>query len=303
MYEKRPVSGILLFDKPAGCSSNQALQKVKHLYAAQKAGHTGSLDPIATGMLPICFGWATRFAGFLLSSEKAYTVTARLGLSTETGDSEGVVINSRTIPLLSPEKIESYLAALRGAIQQVPPMYSALKHQGKRLYQLAREGKVVPRAPRSVFIRSLVLRNIDAKSIELEVVCSKGTYIRSLVEDLGEALGCGAHVTALRRLWVAPYQDETMVDLETLSQYSENKAALDKFLLPLGTVFSQLPEMRLSQEAFRDLQQGKRLNSQNLVDCVVTGDVRFVDQSGDFLGLGLVSEEGIVQVKRLLPLQ
>ena len=197
---RRDVHGVLLLDKPTGLTSNDALQKAKRLYAANKAGHTGSLDPLASGLLPICFGEATKVSGFLLDADKHYAVTCKLGQRTATADAEGEVVETKPVPALTPDLIERALAGFRGDIMQVPPMYSALRHQGRRLYDLAREGIEVPREPRPVSIFRLELKDWSPESLSMEVVCSKGTYIRTLVEDVAAALGTWAHVTVLRRL-------------------------------------------------------------------------------------------------------
>lgn len=200
----REINGILLLDKPIGLSSNQALQRVKHLFQAAKAGHTGSLDPEATGMLPLCFGHATRVSGLLLDADKTYRVTGRLGLRTETGDMEGAVIEERPVPELTAEQMETYLAPFRGLVEQVPPMYSALKVNGKRLYALARAGEVVERKARSINFYRIELLNFDGQDFDLLVHSSKGAYIRTLIEDIGVAVGCGAVVAKLRRIGVGP---------------------------------------------------------------------------------------------------
>ena len=218
-HKKRLISGILLLDKPKGISSNQALQIAKQLFAANKVGHTGSLDPLATGLLPLCFGEATKFSQFLLNADKTYWVSARLGVKTNTGDAEGEIIQSRPINTDALEKLEAILASFCGTISQIPPMFSALKHKGKPLYKLARQGIVIERSPRTVQIHRLqLLDRVNENTVNLEIKCSKGTYIRTLIEDIGEALGCGAYVQELRRLGVANYLAEQMVSLEQLKE-------------------------------------------------------------------------------------
>ncbi len=212
-----PVNGVLLLDKPAGMSSNHALQRVRRLFQAQKAGHTGTLDPMATGLLPVCFGEATKFSSYLLDADKCYRTYVRLGEITDTGDAEGAVVERRSVAGFTDTDIERALASFRGEIKQVPPMYSALKHQGRPLYELARQGKTIERAPRPVTVYDMRLLGRDASGFELEVACSKGTYIRTLAEDIGHALGCGAHITALRRLRTGTFDDSGMVSLETLA--------------------------------------------------------------------------------------
>ena len=224
MAKRRPrgrdLNGILLLDKSSGVSSNGALQMAKKMFAAAKAGHTGSLDPLATGMLPICFGEATKFSQFLLESDKSYRVTAKLGVTTETGDADGDVVETTEVNA-SPDQIEAALLSFKGDIEQIPSMYSAIKHEGVPLYKLAREGKTVERKPRPVTIYDLRILRIDGDEVEFEVDCSKGTYVRSLVEDTGAILGCGGHVTALHRLSAGPYPSERMLTLEQLGKIKE----------------------------------------------------------------------------------
>ncbi len=215
----RPVHGILLLDKPNGGSSNHALQRAKRLFGASKAGHTGSLDPLATGMLPICFGEATKLSAFLLDADKGYETTLKLGVTTNSADSDGEVLETRQVPEdLTAERFAQVCERFVGDLMQVPPMVSAIKIDGQRLYKLAREGKEVERPPRPVTIFSLEVLSFSGDSARLSVRCSKGTYIRSLVTDIGEALGCGAHVTALRRTFVCPFEQYPMVSIETLEQ-------------------------------------------------------------------------------------
>src|SRR5215471_3139735 len=230
----RDVRGILLLDKSRGITSNRALQRVKRLYGAAKAGHTGSLDPLATGMLPICFGIATRLGAFLLDADKTYRVTARLGIATDTCDADGAVVERRDGPQPTEPELRAALGRFEGDIDQTPPMYSALKHEGQRLYRLARRGEVVTRATRRVSIYELVLERYSWPDAELLVRCSKGTYVRSLVVDLALSLGTVAHVAALRRLAVAPFEGEPMATFEELESLAgaEGLGALDSRLLP-----------------------------------------------------------------------
>ena len=217
-----PIDGVLLLDKAPGVSSNRALQQVRRLYDAQKAGHTGTLDPMATGLLPVCFGEATKFSAYLLDADKRYRARIRLGEITDTGDADGEVIERRPVAAFADTDIENALAGLRGEIDQVPPMYSALKHQGRPLYELARQGKTIARAARRVTVYDMRLLERDADGFELDVTCSKGTYIRSLAEDIGQALGCGAHITALRRLRTGAFDAAGMiVTLILLGRYLE----------------------------------------------------------------------------------
>lgn len=258
---KRRVSGVLLLDKPYGLSSNLALQKVKRLFHAEKAGHTGSLDPLATGMLPICFGEATKFSQFLLNLNKTYHVVAKLGVATNTGDLEGEVISESAVPDYDCQYLNKVLDDFRGAIEQVPSMFSALKYQGKSLYELARQGKVVDRPARSIYIDNLDLLSYQDNLLSLSVSCSKGTYIRSLVEDIGKNLGCGAHVTSLHRTAVGDFGESQMQRLCALEAAydADNIAALDQHLLPVEVTLSHLPRVVLDGMQARDIMQGKRV--------------------------------------------
>ncbi len=298
---RRAVNGLLLLDKPAGMSSNEALQQVKRLFNAQKAGHTGSLDPLATGMLPICLGEATKISGFLLDADKRYRMTCKLGIKTATADAEGEILQQRPVPQLDPGQLESALVGFRGEIQQIPPMYSALKHQGERLYKLARQGQEVERAPRTVLIHELTVLRQGDDEIDLEVACSKGTYVRALAEDLGEALGCGAHVASLRRLAVGPYRDaDAMISLEELRHLSEDGyAALDQRLLAVESALYDWPQIRLSADSAFYLRQGQAV----LVPKAPTsGLVRLYDQHEQFLGVGEIQDDGKVGPRRLFHL-
>jgi tRNA pseudouridine55 synthase len=254
----RPLTGILLLDKPAGLSSNQALQRVRHLFGAAKGGHTGSLDPLATGLLPICFGEATKIAGLLLGSRKAYETECRLGATTTTDDAEGEVIEQRPVPTLDAATIEAALAPLRGRIVQIPPIYSALKQGGVPLYKRARRGEAVEAPPREVEVLRLDLLEREGDRLRLLVECGSGTYVRSLVRDLGERLGCGAHVTALRRLWIDPFADPAMHTMESLAVCAEAGIdALDACLLPLERGLAAYPQVQLDAAAALRLRQGQ----------------------------------------------
>lgn len=237
---RRSVDGILLLDKPIGLTSNAALQTVKRLYQAAKAGHTGSLDPLASGLLPICLGEATKLSGFLLNADKSYQFTCRLGIVTATGDAEGEVTATRPVGLLSREQVEAALQRFTGVIEQIPPMYSALKRQGQPLYKLARRGLEVEREPRQVTIHELRLLRLEGEVLECVMCCSKGTYVRTLVADLGETLGCGAHISALRRTAVEPYDASRMITLDALCERTEQGlAVLDELLLSLDSAVMQ----------------------------------------------------------------
>jgi tRNA pseudouridine55 synthase len=295
----RNVQGILLFDKPLGESSNKALQKVKNIYYASKAGHTGSLDPLATGLLPICFGGATKISAFLLDADKRYWVRIRLGETTTTGDSEGELLAQRPANAVTMEQITASLDRFVGEIAQVPPMYSALKHQGERLYKLAREGVEVERKPRQVTIHEIRLLACELPEFELEVHCSKGTYIRTLAEDIGEVLGCGAHVVGLRRTQVGLFSGDGMVDLATLEATAEQggRDALDALLLPVDSAILDWPEVRLNSDSSFYLRQGQPV----LVPRAPTqGRVRIYDDQDNFLGVGEILDDGRVAPKRMI---
>jgi len=294
----RRVNGILLLDKPPGMTSNAALQVVKRLYQARKAGHTGSLDPLATGLLPLCFGEATKVSGFLLDADKRYRVVCKLGENTTTGDAEGEVIARRPVEGVTEARLRKALEGFVGEIEQIPPMYSAVKHKGERLYKLARQGVEVEREARKVDIHSLELRDFSLPVFEIDVHCSKGTYVRTLVEDIGEQLGCGAHVTALRRLAVGPFDDSQMVDMAALeATAAEGMAALDKLLLPMESGLSQWPGVRLSGDAAFYLRQGQPV----LVPQAPTeGWVRLYEGESRFLGMGEILDDGRVAPRRLM---
>jgi len=255
----RAVHGILLLDKPAGLSSNQALQQAKRLFRAEKAGHTGSLDPLATGLLPLCFGEATKIAGLLLGNSKAYDAELMLGVTTDTGDAEGQVLRRRPVPALDTAQIERALAPLRGRITQVPPVYSAIKQGGEPLYAKARRGEAVQAPARTVEVFALELTRWEGDRLALHVECSSGTYIRSLVVDLGEALGCGAHLTALRRVWVTPFRHPQLHRLADLADAAADPARLDALLLPLEAGLGDLPVLTLDAGQAQRLRQGQRL--------------------------------------------
>jgi tRNA pseudouridine55 synthase len=294
----RDVNGILLLDKPSGITSNAALQQVKRLYFARKAGHTGSLDPLASGVLPICMGEATKVSAFLLDADKRYRVRCRLGVRTATGDAEGETVETRAVDSYSRAQLESVLERFRGSIEQIPPMYSALKHQGQRLYKLARQGVEVERQPRPVEIYALLLTAQGDDWIEIEVHCSKGTYVRTLVEDIGERLGCGAHVCALRRTGVGPYDEAGLVTIAMLEELKQSDlAAMDRLLLPIESALTQWPGVELSSDAAFYLQQGQPV----LVPRAPTsGWVRLYERDHTFLGMGEILDDGRVAPRRLM---
>ena len=259
-HSYRDIHGILLLDKPQGLSSNQALQKARRLFGASKAGHTGSLDPLATGLLPVCFGEATKIAGYLLGASKAYRARVVLGVTTNTDDAEGEVLQKRAVPPLDIAAIEQALAPLRGRIVQVPPAYSAIKQGGVPLYKRARRGEEVTVPAREVDVHSLQLVELGDSDLVLDVECGSGTYVRSLARDLGERLGCGAHLSALRRLWVEPFRAPRMYTLDELQKLREDggEPALQALLLPLEEGLQGLPGIQVSPEQAQQLQQGKR---------------------------------------------
>jgi tRNA pseudouridine55 synthase len=257
-HNDRAVSGILLLDKPQGLSSNAALQKARRLFRAAKAGHTGSLDPLATGLLPVCFGEATKIAGLLLGSRKAYEAECRLGATTTTDDAEGEILGRREVPAFDERTLREALATLTGRITQVPPVYSALKQGGVPLYRRARRGEAVEAPPREVEIHRLELIGRSGDRLRLHVECGSGTYVRSLTRDLGEMLGCGAHLTALRRLWVEPFREPRMSTLDELAALAEaDPAELDRRLLPLEQGLAGYPQVRLDATAAVRLRQGQ----------------------------------------------
>ncbi|KAE9527448.1 tRNA pseudouridine(55) synthase TruB [Testudinibacter aquarius] len=295
----RDIDGIVLLDKPQGLSSNDLLQKVKRLYQANKAGHTGALDPLATGMLPICLGEATKFSQFLLDADKRYRVTAKLGERTDTSDAEGQVVAVREVKC----GLEQILAALphfRGELQQVPTMFSALKHQGKPLYEYARAGITVEREARLITIFELEFIDYQEPFLTLEVHCSKGTYIRTLIDDLGEFLGCGAHVTVLHRSAVANYPTQSMVTLQTLQQLAEQQAlsSLDQHLLAADTAVANLAKIDLNPEQTRAISFGQRLRFDNPQQ--LQGQVRLYSDKQCFLGVAEVDEYSVIHPKRLV---
>lgn len=292
---KQAINGILLLKKPKNMTSNGALQKVKHLFGAKKAGHTGSLDPLATGMLPICFGEATKFSQYLLESNKYYQVTIKLGVKTTTGDAEGEVIARRSADHVSAQTITALLPKFRGNIQQIPPMYSAIKHQGKPLYELARQGIEIERAPRAVTIFELQLENMQDDHVELYVHCSKGTYIRTLAEDIGDQLGCGAYVVGLHRMSVTPYENAIMYDLAELENMP--REMLRQYLLPVETSVKHLPAVHLSNSAVFYLRTGQAVRVSN---APLNGLVQLYSDETKFMGVGEILEDNRVTPRRLI---
>ncbi len=296
---KRKVDGILLLDKPKGITSNAALQIVKRIYAAKKAGHSGSLDPIATGLLPIFLGEATKFSRFLLESDKHYQVVAKLGIRTDSGDADGKIISSVKHSSLTTDDIEKVLEKFRGPIQQIPSMYSAIKLNGKPLYELARQGIEVPREPRPVTVYSLKLLSLKGDILELESKVSKGTYIRTLIDDIGMMLGCGAHVIELRRCSAGPYQLPQIFGLTQLKalEIQNDFSGLDGCLLSTESAVGDWPEVRLSQAAAFYLKKGQPV----IVPYAPTeGWVRLLLKDDEFIGVGEILEDGRVAPRRLV---
>lgn len=299
----RELHGLLLLDKPQGLSSNQALQRARHLFRAEKAGHTGSLDPLATGLLPICFGEATKIAGGLLGARKAYETVARLGVVTDTDDAEGQPLRERAVPELTIPRIDAALKTLTGRIRQRPPIYSALKRGGEPLYAKARRGETVEIDEREVDVHAFDLLNAadllhgGEPLLRLHVECGSGTYVRSLVRDLGELLGCGAHVAELRRLWVDPFREPRMWTLEALQDLFERagERVLDACLLPIEVGMTAWPEVQVSPAQAQRLGQGQSVSG----DFHPAGSVALFDGRGRALGLGEVDGEGRLRPQRL----
>ena len=292
----RNVHGIVLLDKPVGVGSNEALQIVKRLFKANKAGHTGSLDRLAGGLLPICLGEATKLSGFLLNADKRYRSTFRLGVVTTTGDAEGEILREHQVPELSIAAIKRVLARFTGEISQIPPMHSAIKHKGQRLYKLAHQGLVVEREPRTVTIYAIEYLGHEGNAMSVEVFCSKGTYIRTLAEDIGEALGCGASIASLRRIGSGPFQATAMHTLEELRERSE-QGGIDAVLLPMDSALEGWQSVSLTSDAAFYLRQGQPV----LVPHAPTkGWVKIYQGRETFLGVGQVLDDGRIAPRRLL---
>ncbi len=296
----RDIHGVFLLDKDQGMSSNGIMQRVKRLFNANKAGHTGALDPLATGMLPICLGEATKFSQFLLDADKRYVVTAKLGERTDSSDADGQIVETRPITC-SLDDILDALNDFRGDILQVPTMFSALKYQGKPLYEYARQGITVEREARPITIFELKFIEWQPPYLTLEVHCSKGTYIRTLVDDLGEKLGCGAHVTMLRRLAVADFPAEKMMTLSDLEALSEQAAGdfstLDALLLPMDSSVSRLPRLDLTAEQAEGVRFGRRVRFDNPTE--LNGQVRIFDEADHFMGIAEIDGQ-IIRPQRLV---
>ncbi len=294
----RNINGILLLDKPAGISSNAALQRVKKLFQARKAGHTGSLDPLATGMLPICLGEATKISGFLLEADKSYHVLIQLGVTTTTGDAEGDIVETCGVDVIGNSKIMSVLADFTGEIEQIPPMYSAVKQNGTPLYKLARQGIEVERKSRKVQIHELKLVTLSGELLEIEVRCSKGTYIRTLAEDIGAQLGCGGYVNALRRKTVGHFDPDRMVTMETLEiSARDGLQELDKHLFSMESALIHWPDVKLPADAAYFFQQGQAVFAPQAPP---QGFVRIYTGENHFLGVGCILDDGRIAPKRLI---
>lgn len=292
----RNISGILLLNKPKDISSNKALQQVKHLFGAAKAGHTGALDPLATGMLPICLGEATKFSQFLLDSDKSYRVVAKLGVRTDSSDATGEVVETREVNV-SKKQLLKALDSFRGEISQVPTMFSALKYNGQPLYKLARQGITVEREARDICVYDLQLLRFEDDEVELQIECSKGTYIRTIVDDLGQMLGCGAHVSLLERSWVADYPAEEMVTMQQLEADREQGLSLDGYLLPVDSPVLHLDEAILDPDSSHYFCHGNPVVYSNLEPGEL---MRVYDEDDEFLGVAEVDQELMLAPKRLV---
>lgn len=310
----RSVNGILLLDKPLGLSSNSALQRVRHLFGAAKGGHTGSLDPLATGVLPVCLGEATKFTQFLLDADKRYRATFRFGIATASGDADGEILSEDGAPLLTEKQIAQVLPEFRGEITQIPSMFSALKHQGQPLYKLAREGVEIEREARPVTIFSLEIiafRAGEFPEADVDIHCSKGTYVRTLAEDIGKRLGCGAYVSKLHRSAAGPFEDSQTISLAALQSLRESSSpeALDDLLLPMDAGITHLAAVELSEDTAHYFRQGQSVMVPQVYQLSEEGDiVRVFENRGDspdspdplFLGVAEVTDDGRVAPKRLV---
>lgn len=296
-HKGRNISGIVLLDKPYGITSNTALQKVKRLFNAAKAGHTGSLDPMATGLLPLCLGEATKVSGYLLDADKSYTGTIKLGIRTSSADAEGEVIETRLVENITEKKILTVLNQFLGEIEQIPPMHSALKVNGQPLYKLAHQGKEIERKSRQITIFSLALLRFADNEIDIAVDCSKGTYIRTLAEDIGQALGCGAHLSALRRTATGPFQLEDAITLEALEALLDKGfEELDQILVPAEDALVDWEEVTFTENTAYYISQGQAV----LVPKAPTqGLVKMFAPGNKFLGVGEILDDGRVAPRRL----
>jgi tRNA pseudouridine55 synthase len=302
----RSVNGVLLLNKPIGLTSNKVLQKVRWLFDANRAGHTGALDPLASGVLPLCFGEATKFSQYLLDSDKYYRSTYTLGVSTATGDSEGEIISQQDASNITLQQVQDKIQDFQGEIDQVPSMYSALKHNGQPLYKLARQGIEIDRPARQITIfdyQIIDFRPGTNPEVDVEVHCSKGTYIRTLAEDLGKALGCGAHVSALHRFRAGPFDEQQTISLKELEKLKEQGSVeqLDQLLKPVDTPVSNYPAVEFDQIMAGYFQLGQEISANKAFHQGQEGDiVRVFREGGTFLGIGTVTEDGKVAPKRLI---
>tara|TARA_B110000858_G_scaffold62189_1_gene72152 strand:+ start:4513 stop:5427 length:915 start_codon:yes stop_codon:yes gene_type:complete len=294
----RSIDGIVILDKPIGISSNRALQEVKRIFDAQKAGHTGSLDPLATGVLPLCLGEATKVSQFLLDSDKKYRARLKLGVRTDSGDCEGSVLESCADFQISQLQIEEALAAFEGEIDQVPPMYSALKVNGVPLYKMARKGQTIEREARRVTVYSIELTAFEGDELELEIACSKGTYIRTIADDLGQALGCGAHIIALRRTQAGAFTEADCVTTQVLKEECESggMSAIDEHLIPMDEAIADLPEVVLPSITASFIKNGQPVLVRHLPE---EGLVRLYEEE-QFIGIGCIDDDGKVAPRRLI---
>lgn len=301
MARKRPqgrnVNGIVLLDKPLGITSNSALQRVKRLFNASKAGHTGSLDPLATGLLPLCMGEATKISSYLLDSDKAYIGTCKLGIRTTTADAEGDIIEQKPVAEFTEQQINAVLAKFTGTIEQIPPMHSAIKQGGQPLYKLAHQGIEVERQARTIHIYELSLTRLEGDELDIAMRCSKGTYVRTLAEDIGRELGCGAHLSALRRTKVGPFSVENAVSMESIETLTEEGfAALDRLILPIEQALADWPEIKLTENSAFYLNQGQAVQ---VAQAPTSGLVR-LSSNQRFIGIGEILDDGRVAPRRLL---
>ncbi|MCK5828858.1 MAG: tRNA pseudouridine(55) synthase TruB [Methylococcales bacterium] len=294
----RNIHGILLLNKRLGVSSNRALQEIRRLYNANKAGHTGSLDPMASGLLPLCFGEATKVSAMMLDDDKRYQVIVKLGVMTDTGDSEGKIIAEKRVPDLSLEEIEDCLQSFTGKIDQIPPMYSALKHNGRKLYEIAREGKTIERKARRITIYELKLLDVTKDSLTLDVLCSKGTYIRSLAEDIGHKFGCGGTVSQLKRTQAGIFKIEDSLALDELQEM--NLDELMKCLICVDEPLNEIPKILLSVSQAVLIKHGQQLQIEETLP--ISGMVRMYSEQV-FLGLGEMLLDGKLIPKKIFNLQ
>lgn len=293
----RDINGIVLLDKPLGITSNAALQKVKRLFNANKAGHTGSLDPLATGLLPICMGEATKISGYLLDSDKAYTGTCKLGIQTTTADAEGEIIEQKPVGDLTEKQVNAVLKKYTGTLEQIPPMHSAIKQGGQPLYKLAHQGIVVERQPRTIHVYELTQLRLEGDELDITMRCSKGTYVRTLAEDIGRELGCGAHLSALRRTKVGPFLLDKAVTMEALEALAEEGfEALDQHILPIEQALADWPEIQLTENSAFYLNRGQPVQ---VAKAPTSGLVR-LSANHRFIGIGEILDDGRVAPRRLL---